>query len=177
MQTGQPVMNRTATIRRHDGKTIPVSISTALLRDPEGRLLGGVESVRDMSVMEALRHELRDQQGIGDLVGRSPSMQRLIETLPVVAASAATVLIEGESGTGKELVARALHQLSARSEGPFVAVDCGAIPDTLLESELFGHRTEPSPTRDATGRAVSSWPQEGGCRDKEDTATARRSGR
>jgi transcriptional regulator with PAS, ATPase and Fis domain len=67
-------------------------------------------------------------------------MQRLVETLPAVAASAATVLVEGESGTGKELVARALHDLSPRRDAPFVAVSCGAIPDTLVESELFGHR-------------------------------------
>ena len=140
MTTGQRIVNRLATIRRNDGRIVPVSISTALLRDrqqPNPRRRGvGARRIGQ----GAPRHELSDRQGIGDLIGRSPAMQRLVETLPVVAASVATVLVEGESGTGKELVARALHNLSPRRDAPFVAVNCGAIPDTLVESELFGHR-------------------------------------
>ncbi len=140
MECRRPVVQRMALVLRGDGTSVSVSISTALLQDRDGRILGGVETLRDMSAVEALRHELSGRHGIGDLVGRSPVMQRLVETLPVLAASTATVLIEGESGTGKELVARALHDLSPRRHGPFVAVSSGAIPDTLIESELFGHR-------------------------------------
>jgi two-component system response regulator PilR (NtrC family) len=74
------------------------------------------------------------------MIGRSPSMQRVFELVRKVAATRTNVLIRGESGTGKELVARALHNLSERAEGPFIAVNCGAIPESLMESELFGHR-------------------------------------
>src|SRR5262249_37749069 len=75
----------------------------------------------------------------GSVVGRSPAMRELFEQLERIAASDSTVLLEGETGTGKELIAEAIHQKSSRAAGPFVVVDCGAIPRTLIESELFGH--------------------------------------
>ena len=85
-----------------------------------------------------LRPERTDSR-LGDLIGASPVMHQLFEMIRLVADSPATVLIQGESGTGKELVARTIHQTSYRREKPFVVVDCGALPETLLESELFGH--------------------------------------
>ncbi len=81
----------------------------------------------------------RTESGFGDLVGASATMHQLFEMIRLVADSSATVLIQGESGTGKELVARTIHQTSYRRDKPFVVVDCGALPETLLESELFGH--------------------------------------
>jgi DNA-binding NtrC family response regulator len=86
-----------------------------------------------------LRRQLRDKYRLDNAVGRSEAMLQVFKTAARVAASSATVLILGESGTGKELVARALHQSSPRAAGPFVPVDCGAIAEGLLESELFGH--------------------------------------
>jgi DNA-binding NtrC family response regulator len=86
-----------------------------------------------------LRDEVRRRDHLGGLIGRSDAMQEVFRTLERVAASDATVLILGESGTGKELAARAVHELGPRRPGPFVAVNCAAIPDTLIESELFGH--------------------------------------
>lgn len=74
------------------------------------------------------------------IVGKSPAMQQVLETVRLVASSRATVLLQGESGTGKELIARTIHQLSPRQHAPFIVVDCGALPETLLESELFGHK-------------------------------------
>ncbi len=87
----------------------------------------------------ALREVLREGDSYGELLGRSEPMLRLYRTIEKVAATDATVLVVGESGTGKELVARTLHRASRRSNGPFVAVNCAAIPETLIESELFGH--------------------------------------
>ena len=87
----------------------------------------------------ALRRQLRDKYRLENAVGRSEAMLQVFKTAARVAASDATVLILGESGTGKELVARALHQASPRAAGPFVPVDCGAIAEGVLESELFGH--------------------------------------
>lgn len=79
------------------------------------------------------------RESLGELIGRSPAMQQLFDMVSLVADSSATVLIQGESGTGKELLAKTIHALSKRNEKPFIVVDCGALPETLLESELFGH--------------------------------------
>lgn len=89
--------------------------------------------------VERLRDEVEDRQQLGGMVGRSDVMRALFRNVERVAKSEATVLITGESGTGKELVARAIHDLSSRAEGPFIVVNCGAIPHELIESELFGH--------------------------------------
>jgi PAS domain S-box-containing protein len=140
LKSGKPIIGKTCYIVNAEGRRIPISISTATLRDSEGRLLGGAETFRDLSELEALRMELRGKHHLGDLASRSPLMQRVFEVLPAIASSPSSVLILGETGSGKELVARALHSLSPRSKGPFVAVNCGALPDTLLESELFGYR-------------------------------------
>jgi two-component system response regulator PilR (NtrC family) len=86
-----------------------------------------------------LRQELRSRYRLDRLIGKSPAMERVFELIKKVAPAKTSVLVAGESGTGKELVARALHSLSPRERGPFIAVNCGAIPETLLESELFGH--------------------------------------
>ena len=140
MQNGRPVVNRQVYILRSDGERVPISVSTALLKDRRGRILGGVETFRDLRVVEQLRAEILGRYTFADILSKSPAMQRLFAILPAVAESGSTVLIEGESGTGKELVARALHSLSPRRDKPMVAVSCGALPDTLLESELFGYK-------------------------------------
>jgi PAS domain S-box-containing protein len=138
--TGQPVVGRSAFIVRADGERIPISVSTAVLRDGRGRVIGGAETFRDLSAVEELRKELTGRFEIGDFVSRSPAMRRVFDILPQVAASDCTVLVQGETGTGKELLARALHHTGPRRRRSFVAVNCGALPETLLESELFGHR-------------------------------------
>jgi PAS domain S-box-containing protein len=137
---GRPVINQQAFIVDPDGRRVPISISTALLRDDDGRIVGGAETFRDLGLVEELRRELHSRYRVGDLLSRSRAMRRVFEVMPAVSASAATVLIQGETGTGKELVARAIHEQSPRSEGPLVAVNCAAFPEALLESELFGVR-------------------------------------
>jgi len=140
LETGRPVVNQAAFIVTADGRRVPISVSTALLEDRGGRVVGGAETFRDLSLIEELRKEIRGRCQVGDIVTRSAAMRRLLEVLPRIAESESTVLLQGETGTGKELFARAVHQQSPRRSGPFVAVSCGALPDTLLESELFGYR-------------------------------------
>lgn len=126
-------------IVRPDGKQVPISISVAPLRDAGGRIIGGVETFRDISDLARLRKELAGVYTLEDIITKNKRLARSLELLPRIAASESTVLLLGESGTGKELFARAIHHLSPRAGRPFVAVNCGAIPGELLESELFGH--------------------------------------
>jgi PAS domain S-box-containing protein len=138
--TGKPVVNATAHIITNNGDRVPIRISTAELKDETGQVIGGVETFQDLSQIEQLQKELTKQYTFEDIVGRSPAMMQLFEILPQIAESSSTVLIQGPSGTGKELFARAIHNLSPRKNKPMIAVNCGALPDTLLESELFGHK-------------------------------------
>ncbi|MBN2560237.1 MAG: sigma 54-interacting transcriptional regulator [Phycisphaerae bacterium] len=140
LDTGRPTVNKAIYILDSAGRRVPVSISAATLQDATGRVIGGVETFRDLSMVEELRKELEEKYTFADIVGRSPAMRQLFELLPQIADSNSTVLIEGASGTGKELFARALHSLSPRRDHRFVAINCGALPDTLLESELFGYK-------------------------------------
>ncbi len=103
-------------------------------------MLGGVETFRDHSLVEELRKELSSRVKVEDIVSNSASMKDVFDILPQIADSDSSVLIEGETGTGKELLARAIHNMSSRKNKPFIAINCGALPDTLLESELFGYK-------------------------------------
>src|SRR5213080_5028673 len=124
-------------------------------------LTGYLEKPADPSEVAATvrrlieRRKLQQRTGI---IGESPAIQEVLVKIEQMAPVSATVLIEGESGTGKELVARAIHDLSPRRAKPFIAVNCAAIPDTLLESELFGLRRERSPAPPSGGWVASSWP-------------------
>jgi len=140
MRTGSNIVNKTIYVLNASGERIPVSISTAILRDRKGKVIGGVETFRDLTVVEELRKELTEKYSLMDIIGRSKVMRELFDLAPQIADSDSTVLIEGASGTGKELFARAIHNLSGRREQRFVAINCGALPDTLLESELFGYK-------------------------------------
>ena len=140
MRTGKPIMNKAVHIIDDQGKRRAIAISTALLKDTKGKVIGGVETFRDTSAIEQLRKEIEGRYSCEDIISQSHKMQNLFAILPNIAESNTTILIEGESGTGKELFARAIHNMSFRKDKPFVAVNCGALPDTLLESELFGYK-------------------------------------
>jgi len=140
MERGGSFVDTATYIVNSEKKRIPVTVCTSLLKDENGKVIGGVETFRDMSLIEELRRELNARYQIGDIVSKSHSMAKIIQLLPKIAESDSTVLIQGETGTGKELIARAIHDMSERSEKPFIAINCGALPDTLLESELFGYK-------------------------------------
>ncbi len=140
MKTGHQIVNQSIFIVSSAGEKIPVSISTALLKDKKGNIIGGVETFRDLSVVEELRKELSGRQSFFDIISKNSEMQRLFGMLEQISESDTSILLEGESGTGKELFAKAIHSLSNRENGPMVTINCGSLPDTLLESELFGYK-------------------------------------
>lgn len=139
-ETGNPVVNGSAQIINRQGRSIPIQVSTAILKTEDGKIIGGVEMFQDISQVRQLQKQLQGLYTTKDIVGHSPAMKALFDILPQIAESDSTVLIEGASGTGKELFARAIHDLSPRRKERFVTVNCAALPDTLLESELFGYK-------------------------------------
>jgi PAS domain S-box-containing protein len=139
LETGKEIIDLPVDILNKRGETLPISISTAVLRNRAGKIIGGAETFRDLSAIEALRRELSRKYAVGDIVSKNEAVQNILSLLPSIAESNSTVLIQGPSGSGKELLARAVHSLSSRKNGPYVVVSCGALPDTLLESELFGY--------------------------------------
>jgi len=138
--TKKAVVNVPVYIMRADKRRLPVNVSTNILKDSKGNLIGGVETFRDLSVLNNLKIELFKQHSFEDIISKSPKMLKLFSILPQIAKSGSTVLIQGASGTGKELFARAIHNHSPKRKGPFIAVNCGALPETLCESELFGYK-------------------------------------
>lgn len=140
LSSGEEIIDLPVNILNYEGSIIPISVSTALLKDETGSIIGGVETFRDLSTFEALRKEIARQYSVEDIISKNHEIQAIFEILPHIAESDSTVLIQGESGTGKELFARAIHNLSKRNKKPFIAVNCGALPEALLESELFGYK-------------------------------------
>jgi PAS domain S-box-containing protein len=139
LKSGRQIIDAPARILNSKGRSVPISLSTALLKDSNGDLLGAVETFRDLSALEQLRREISQQYTFEDIVGKSKGMRKIFAILPDIAESDATVLIEGPSGSGKELLAKAIHSISLRRRKPLVAVNCGALPESLFESELFGY--------------------------------------
>jgi len=140
LETGVARMDQDVRMLSKEGRRISVLTNTSVVRDRSGTVVGAVETFRAIS---GLNQNMGDgsltEHHVSNIIGQSPQMQRLFAMLDDVAASEASVLITGESGTGKELFARALHNRSARKDGPFIAVNCSALAESLLESEIFGH--------------------------------------
>jgi len=139
LKTKKEIINLPATILKKGGQKVPISISTAVLKNERGQIIGGVETFRDLSAIEELKKELSQKYTLGDIISKNYLIHDIFNILPNIAESDSTVLIQGASGTGKELFANAIHNISRRKTKPFVKVNCGALPDTLLESELFGY--------------------------------------
>ncbi|CCK79944.1 MULTISPECIES: sigma-54 interaction domain-containing protein [Desulfobacula] len=140
MQEGRSFFSSFTYIINCKKKRIPTTVFTSLLKDENGNIIGGVETFRDHSLVEELRKKLNGSFQMGDMISQAQSMRSIFKILPQISQSDSTVLIMGETGTGKELMAKAIHDLSPRKDAPFVAINCSALPDTLLESELFGYK-------------------------------------
>ena len=119
---------------------IPVLINLSPIKDNEGNLTGFLETVEDLRPLKEVDAKTQQAYGFRHIIGKSREMTRLFQTVPLVAQNDSAVLITGETGTGKDVLAEAIHQASNRAKGPFVKINCGALPETLLESELFGHQ-------------------------------------
>ncbi|MBN2514291.1 MAG: sigma 54-interacting transcriptional regulator [Sedimentisphaerales bacterium] len=134
-------------MRRKDGSIVPVIRKSRPVFDDQKHIIGAIEALIDVSLIKQaraeirlLKHEIARRGKYGELVGRSEKMQKLYELIQVISKNDANIMIEGETGTGKELIARTIHSESNRSDKIFLAVNCGALPESLLEAELFGHK-------------------------------------
>ncbi len=140
LKTNIPVVNMPVYIIRSDSKRIPISVNATILRDRKGHIIGGVETFRDLSDLSKLHKSFQKHYSFGNIVSKNKKMLEIFSTLFLISESDCTVLIEGATGTGKELLARAVHNNSPQKNGPFIPVNCGALPNTLIESELFGYK-------------------------------------
>jgi PAS domain S-box-containing protein len=140
MKSGEAIQGVNTKIVDKKGNFVPIALNAAPFRNEAGQIEGVVAIFRDDRQIEVLRKELRHDFTYGDIISKNDRMRRIFDILPNVAKSESTILIFGQSGTGKELFARAIHNDSQRKDKPFVAVNCGALPDNLLESELFGYK-------------------------------------
>ncbi len=141
IKTGESIVNKTIYIIDQDGKKIPISINTSILRDEEGGIVGGVETFRDITEVSSLRKTIKSTYTFEDIVSKNKKMQNIFAILPDIAEGGSSVIIEGASGTGKELIAHAIHNISSRNSRRLVPVNCAAMPETLIESELFGYKS------------------------------------
>lgn len=140
MQEDSKVVNQRLRMSNRFGKEIPVVITAAVLHDNNGGILGGVESFHDDTAREALEKKVKNSYRLNDFVSQDRRVQEIIDRVRIIADSANPVLILGETGVGKDILARSVHNISRRSSGPFIKVNCAAIPASMLESELFGYK-------------------------------------
>jgi two-component system response regulator HydG len=135
----KPRSNRKGVLTTREGHTIPIRANYMALRNEQGRVVGGLATIQDLSLLYQLNRAITNRYTFADMIGKSPSIQKIFDILPVVSDSEATVLIEGPTGTGKDLLAKVIHNASKRAKKPMVKVNCAALPDNLLESEMFGY--------------------------------------
>jgi len=119
---------------------IPIRMTTAPILDDNFNITGFIETIENIRLSQKIDREKSVAYSFANIIGRSPQMEKIFQTLPILAQSDVSILITGETGTGKDLVAEAIHQTSGRESGPFIKINCGALPETLLESEIFGHQ-------------------------------------
>jgi PAS domain S-box-containing protein len=137
--TGKTLANLHRQLFTKDGRKLPIRANFMALRNEGGEIIGGLETFQDLSLIQQLNRAISNKYTFADMIGKDGVMQQIFEILPVVAESEANVLVEGPTGTGKDLLAKIIHNASRRKDRPFVKVNCAALPDNLLESEMFGY--------------------------------------
>jgi len=140
IKEGKSIFDEEVEITDLFGEKIDVLVSAVPITDKSGEIVGAVETIRDISIVKELDKEIREKYTFQDIVSKNKRILEIFKILPDIAKSDSTVLISGENGTGKELFANAIHNLSYRKDKPFIKINCGALPDNLLESELFGYK-------------------------------------
>ncbi len=155
--------NKKGMLTAKDGRRIPIRGNYMALRNDQGRVIGGLATIQDLSLIDELHRAISSKYTFGDMIGKDPAIQKVFDIVPVIAESDATVLIEGATGTGKDLLARVIHNASRRAKKAMVKVNCAALPDNLLESEMFGYvkgaftgadRDKPGRFQDADGGTI-----------------------
>ena len=126
-------------IKTREGDAVPMRANYMALKNEDGRIVGGLATISDLSLKYQFNSEIKGRYTFYDMVGKDPAIQKIFDIVPVVASSDATILIEGPTGTGKDVLAKVIHNASMRSKKPLVKVNCAALPDNLLESEMFGY--------------------------------------
>ncbi|MFP4370035.1 MAG: sigma-54 interaction domain-containing protein [Candidatus Kapaibacterium sp.] len=139
LKTEEQIKNVRVTIITREGCEMPINVTTMLLRDEDNEVIGAVEFFHDISELEQLRKNYEQKKSLDEIISVNPFMQQLIGQLPNIAESNCNVLINGPSGSGKELFSQVIHNLSPRKYGPYIKINCAALPAALLESELFGY--------------------------------------
>ena len=161
--TGRAHSNCQGRMIDKDGISIPIRANYIALRNEKAVVVGGLTTFHDMTLAHQLNREISNRYTFHDMIGKDPAMQRIFEMVSVVAPSDATVLVEGATGTGKDLLARVIHSASPRAPKPLVKVNCAAIPENLIESEIFGYvkgaftgadRDKPGRFADAEGGTI-----------------------
>ncbi len=139
MANGTVRDSRSGQLMTKEGEIIPIRGHYMALKNEKGTVVGGLATFHDLTLVHQLSQAIQERYTFHDMIGKSPAMQKIFEMVGVVARTDATILIEGATGTGKDLLAKVIHTASRRSEKPFVKVNCAALPDNLLESEMFGY--------------------------------------
>jgi PAS domain S-box-containing protein len=139
VEDGMARSNKKGILIAKDRKILPIRANYVALRNEKGRVVGGLATVQDLSLIDQLQRAITNRYTFADMIGKDPSIQKVFDIVPVIAESDATVLIEGPTGTGKDLLAKVIHNASKRAKKPLVKVNCAALPDNLLESEMFGY--------------------------------------
>ncbi len=160
---GQTRSSTDGTIKTRHGQLIPIRANYMALKNENGNIVGGLATISDLSLKYQFNSEIKGRYTYYDMVGKDPAIQKIFDIIPVVASSDATILVEGPTGTGKDLLAKVIHNVSKRANKPMVKVNCAALPDNLLESEMFGYvkgaftgadRDKPGRFQDADGGTI-----------------------
>jgi PAS domain S-box-containing protein len=136
---GRPRASTDGAIKTSQGQLIPMRANYMALKNESGNIVGGLATISDLSLKYQFNSEIKGRYTYYDMVGKDPAIRKIFEIVPVLASSDATILIEGPTGTGKDLLAKVIHNVSNRAGRPMVKVNCAALPDNLLESEMFGY--------------------------------------